>query len=104
MIKYLTASLYLAAMLTTPAFAQANQQSPEKTAAHFIGAFYNVKPDQVAVTILKRDKLSASAVTKVEGQPSCTLDMVPAPEAHAKHGWLIGGLACDKINVAEGQD
>jgi len=101
--KSFTASMCLTAMIAAPAFAQDEPPSPEKTAAHFIAAFYNVKPEQVAVTMLKREKLSASAVTAVEGKPSCTLDMAPAPDAHAKYGWLIGGLACDQIAASDGK-
>lgn len=69
---------------------------PEQSAADFIAQFYGVKPEQVDVTILKRVRTSATAVTKVPGQPTCSLELAPAPESNAKYGWLIGGLACDK--------
>lgn len=73
-----------------------SKDGPEEAAARFMAAFYNVKPEQVSVTMLEQDKRSASASTQVEGQPVCTLDMAPAPQPQAKYGWLIGGMSCDK--------
>lgn len=97
-------SIFMASVLALPAFAQDDEPpSPEKTAAHFIAAYFNVKPEQVNVTITKREKLSATATTSGAGLPNCTLDMAPAPTAHPQYGWLIGGLACGKeISKGEG--
>lgn len=92
----LVASFCLASSFALPAIAQDEEPpSPEKTAAHFIAALYRVKPEQVDVTLIKREALSATAVTHVKGLPNCTIDMAPTPEADPKFGWLIGGLGCD---------
>ncbi len=88
----------LLAMFSAAAHATDNgDNGPADTAANFIGQLYGVKPEQVEVTIIKREGWLASAVTSASGHPACTLDMAQAPEhVQAKHGWLIGGIACDK--------
>jgi len=89
----------LLAMASAAAHAADNGDSgPADTAANFIGLLYGVKPEQVEVTIIKREGWLASAVTSTSGHPACTLDMAQAPEhVRAKHGWwLVGGIACDK--------
>jgi hypothetical protein len=90
----------LLAMTSAAAHASGNgDNGPADTAANFIGQLYGVKPEQVEVTIIKREGWLASAVTNASGHPACTLDMAQAPEhVQAKHGWLIGSIACDKSN------
>lgn len=77
---------------------------PADTAANFMGQLYGVKPAEVEVTIIERDRWLASAVTTSPGHPTCTLDMAQASEhVDAKHGWLIGGIACDKAKSTSQQ-
>lgn len=99
-LLFCAVALICASAKATEAPAPEKKTEPEQSAADFIAQFYGVKPEQVSVTLLKRDKNSASAVTKAPGQPDCSLDLAPAPESNAKYGWLIGGLACDKSGQA----
>lgn len=99
-LLFCAVALFCASATASEAPAPEKKNDPEQSAADFIAQFYRVKPEQVSVTILKRDKNSASAVTTAPGQPACSLDLAPAPESNAKYGWLIGGLACDKSEQA----
>jgi len=69
---------------------------PEQSAAGFIARSFSVKPEQVTVTIINRDKNSATAISKVPGWPTCVLDLVLASEVSADEVWLVGDVACDK--------
>lgn len=99
-LLFCTAATFCAGAAASEPSAPEKKTDPEQSASGFIAQFYGVKPEQVSVTIIKRDKMSATAVTKVSGQPTCSLDLVPAPASNAKYGWLIGGLACDKAGQA----
>lgn len=79
------------------------KHKPEETAADFIAQFYSVKPDQVDVTILKQDATVATAITKAPGQPSCSLELALAPHSAANYDWLVGGIACDKVQSVQGK-
>ena len=84
--------------------AEKPEPSPEATAANFIGMLYGVKAEKVAVTIIKREGFNASAVAVVDDRPTFTLDMAEAPEyVVAPYGWLVGGMACDKISSSSSE-
>lgn len=68
---------------------------PEQAAAGFIAQVYSVKPEQVSVTVLNRDRNTATVVTNSSGQPTCSLDLTASPQSDAASGWLLGGIVCD---------
>ena len=98
----LATSLLLACTAQAAEQEKPKETGPAPTAAHFMAQFYNVKPAEVGVTIIKRDAHTATAVTKVEGQRTCSLELAEAGTyVRTEFGWLVGGLSCDKSPVAE---
>lgn len=89
------AAIYCIAASATNASEPSKSPGPELAAASFVAQVYGVKPEQVSVTILNRDKNTATAVTNSSGQPTCSLDLTASPESGGASGWLLGGIVCD---------
>lgn len=99
------AAAFLGCLTIATAHAADNPEAPpEAAAASFVATFFHVKPEAVNVSIIKREGFYASAITMIDGEPTCTLDMAQAPSnLNVKLGWLVGGFVCDQSAQPSGK-
>lgn len=95
-VMFTALALAGACMYVQATSAAGKNHKPEETAADFIAQFYGVTPDQVNVTIVNQQENVATALTKVPGQATCTLELALTPFSAAHYDWLVSGLACDE--------
>ncbi|WP_449103066.1 hypothetical protein [Pseudomonas extremaustralis] len=78
------------------AHAQApDENTPVKTATTFASQFYGVDAAAVDVTITKQDSRTATATTKAQGQPVCSMELAVVPGGVGPN-WALGSWTCDE--------